>query len=209
MKNSYITLPVVEVSKLMHKEANTTSSEPKKVERIASFKSTCPVCGSNTFRINSYIYEVPLFGKILLLEGKCSTCGYRYSDVKTIEQKKPKKIIVHVTGENELRYLILKSATAALKIKETGYEMVPGPASQGFITTIEGILFRFEEALNVICSEGEHKDVCRKHREWLTKAVEGREKFTLIICDFEGTSSVAGERVVYKDLDEECYNLIK
>ncbi|MEB3816564.1 MAG: ZPR1 zinc finger domain-containing protein [Desulfurococcales archaeon] len=173
---------------------------------LAEETVVCPACGKPTLKVREYLYEVPYFGKIVLGEGRCSNCGYRYSDVRVAEVSEPKKIIVRVNGEKELRYLLIKSATAALLIKEKGYEMVPGPASTGFITTVEGILHRFLDVLEALCA-GRDDPTCRDNKAWLERAIEGLESFTLIICDFEGTSKVVGDNVEEKPIDEECERL--
>jgi zinc finger protein len=174
---------------------------------LAEENAVCPACGKPTLTIREYLYEVPYFGKIVLGEGRCSNCGYKYSDVRVAEVSEPKKIIVRVSGERELRYLLVKSATAAVLIKEKGFEMIPGPASVGFISTVEGILHRFLEAVSVICASEPESSACGENKEWLERAIEGEEEFTLVICDYEGTSKVIGENVIETSIDEECMKL--
>ena len=166
---------------------------------------TCPVCGKRTLSLREYLYEVPYFGRLLLSSGKCSNCGYVYKDIRLAEATKPKKIIVRVNGDRELRYLLVKSAYAYLSIPEKGYEMIPGPASHGFISTVEGVLHRFMEALEVACkNKWEADEGCKANRDWLRRAIDGKEKFTLVICDYEGASKVIGDNVTELPLDQEC-----
>ncbi len=169
----------------------------------------CPACGQRTLELSEYIYEVPYFNKIIITSGTCRSCGFRYRDVRLAEATGPKKIVVRVKGEKQLRYLLVKSAMAAVYIPEKGYEMVPGPASQGFISTVEGILHRFMEALELVCRDSWEREGCRDNKEWLENAIEGREEFTLVICDYEGTSKVLGEDVEEKPLDEECNRILE
>ena len=179
----------------------------RKPQLLLEEMGICPICGKKTLKVSVYLYEVSYFGKILLFSGECSSCGYKYRDVRLAESQAPRKIIVRVEGERQLRYLLIKSAATAVIIKEREYEMVPGPASTGFITTVEGILHRFKEALNVICGgEGAGSTVCEEEREWLDRAIEGKEKFTMILCDYEGGSAVKGEKeyVTVEPLDEDC-----
>lgn len=165
---------------------------------------TCPACGKKSLDLKEYLYDVPYFGKIIISTGKCMNCGYTYRDVRLAEATEPKKIVVRVRGEKELRYLLVKSAYAYLAILEKGYEMIPGPASQGFITTVEGVLHRFMQALEAACRGRLEEPGCRENREWITRAIDGKEEFTLVICDYEGTSRVAGEGVAEEPLDEFC-----
>ena len=168
----------------------------------------CPVCGAKALEVEEYIYKVPHFGVIILTSGTCRNCGFKYRDVRTAEAGRPKKIVVRVEGEEELRYLVVKSAMAAVKVREQGYEVKPGPASTGFISTVEGLLMRIEEALEIACKDPTaDREACRRHREWLAKAREGKAPFTLVICDPEGASKVAGEKAVEEGFDEECRSL--
>lgn len=163
----------------------------------------CPLCGEKSLEVSSYLYTVDYFGRILITRGICTNCGYKFRDVKLAEPTRPKKIIVYVRGEKQLRYLLVKSAYAYLAILEKGYEMVPGPASTGFITTVEGVLLRFQEALSIACKDSVNER-CREEEEWLKRAIDGLERFTLVICDYEGASKVVGDDVEEEPLDDYC-----
>lgn len=165
---------------------------------------TCPICGRKTLELEEYLYEVPYFGRIIIGSGKCSNCGYRYRDVRLAEPTEPKKITLKVKGEKELRYLLVKSAYSYLAIPEKGYEMIPGPAGESFISTVEGILHRFMEALEAACRGRAEEPSCRENREWLSAAIDGKEEFTIVICDYEGASRVFGEGVSESPLDSYC-----
>ncbi|MEB3780651.1 MAG: ZPR1 zinc finger domain-containing protein [Desulfurococcales archaeon] len=186
----------------MDEPFNGIIKEYRKLQPLFRVTSRCPVCGSYSLIIEEILYEVPYFGKIIISTGKCSNCGYKYSDVRTAESRGPQKIVVKVTGEKELRYLLIKSALASIYIREKGYKITPGPASTGFITTIEGILHRIHEVLEIICKED--ANACREHKKWIKQAIEGKTTFTLVICDPEGTSKVIGDNVQTTPLDEEC-----
>lgn len=167
----------------------------------------CPACGGNYMEVEEYVYHVPYFDKISLTTGSCSRCGYRFRDVRLVEGTDPKKIVVEVRGEEELRYLVARSPLSSIKVPERRLEMVPSSASLGFITTIEGVLMRFLEVAIIACRDkGTEVDeaLCRSTIEWLERAIEGREGFTLIICDYDGLSRVIGERVSIGPLDDEC-----
>lgn len=186
---------------------NIIKSSKREPKLVFQEKARCPRCGNFSLIIKEYIYSVPYFGEILLSQGECKRCGYKYRDVKILNATDPKKIIVNVNGEEELRYLLIKSATSAVLIKEKGYKMLPGPASVGFITTVEGILLRFLEATYVACRGRELEPGCKNNIDWLKRAIDGYEKFTLVICDFDGTSSVKGKKVLEASIDSECEEL--
>jgi len=106
--------------------------------------------------------------------------------------------------------MVLKPAYAAVIIPEQDLEMLPGPASQGFISTVEGVLYRFEEAVKIACSKvesSEQRKKCEELESWIRRAIDGLERFTLIICDYEGAGKVLGENVVEETLSGRCLEI--
>jgi len=181
---------------------------PKKIREEVL---TCPACGKPTLRVEEYLYEVPHIGKVILTAGKCSSCGYKFSDVRLFEAKKPGKIVYKVEGPEDLNALVVRSASASVLIPELGLKMVPGPASEGFITTVEGVLERFLEALHAACADpSADKKACTEMEEKIRAAKEGRMRFTLVIVDPEGVSEIASPKaqrlpVTREELEELGY----
>ncbi|MCC6060015.1 MAG: ZPR1 zinc finger domain-containing protein [Desulfurococcaceae archaeon] len=175
----------------------------REISKIAEYTIECPYCGNPSFRVEEYVYEIPVFGRILLSVGSCSLCGFKRRDVGVLEEKGPKKLVLRVRGERELRYLLVKSARAAVLVPEVALEYTPTLYSYGYITTVEGILYEFQQAALVACS-GEQSQQCKDILAWLEKAVNGEIEFTVIICDYDGLSKIVGEGVIEVGLDEEC-----
>ena len=170
--------------------------------KIGESKIRCPVCG-NEMTIEDYIYTVPRLGKIVISSGRCPRCGYKYSDVRLAEAGEPRKIIYRVESPEDLNALVVRSSSAAVLVPELGLEMLPGPASEGFITTVEGVLERFLEALEAACSAPDaDREACRRAREMIEKAKRGEEKFTLVIVDPEGVSAVDSDKAVVTSVDK-------
>ena len=164
----------------------------------------CPVCGRETLRVEEYIYEVPLIGKVVLTTGRCSSCGYRYSDARLAEAREPGKVVYRVEKPEDLNALVVVSSSATVLIPELGLESKPGPAAQGYITTVEGVLDRFLEALEAACSDpGADRRACEEARKRITEAKEGRRPFTLVIVDPEGVSAVASEKARREPVSKE------
>ena len=178
------------------------------VKLFETDRAVCPACGKPDMWVEEYVYKVPIFDYIILTVGRCRSCGYTFRDVKLAEQTEPKKIVVSVEGENQLRYLVARSPQSAVVIPEVGLEMVPARASVGFITTVEGLLWRFHEVAVPACKhvqgDEERYRKCMEAVKWIERAIEGKEKFTLIICDYDGKSRIVGENVGVEELDEDC-----
>jgi zinc finger protein len=187
-------------------EPSSTSLEKLREEIIQ-----CPVCGKKTLRIEDYLYEVPYVGKIIITKAYCSNCGYRFTDVRLYQARKPGKIVFPVEKPEDLNVLVVRSASAAVVIPELGLSMTPGPASEGFITTVEGILNRFLEALHAACNSPDaDKEACKKMEKTILDAKEGKLRFTLVIVDPEGVSTIVSEKarrepVTKEELEELGY----
>ncbi|WP_317896452.1 ZPR1 zinc finger domain-containing protein [Pyrofollis japonicus] len=174
-----------------------------KLVKLGEAVVTCPICGSKSLRITDYLYDLPLVGKIILTTGKCEKCGYKYNDVRLAEAKPPQRIILKVEDEDDLNALVVRASSASIIIPEKGLEMHPGPASQGFITTVEGLLERFREAIELACKDPEaSKEKCNELLEWIKRAKEGQEDFTVIIEDPEGVSTIVSPKARTEPLNE-------
>ncbi|KSW12751.1 hypothetical protein CF15_06145 [Pyrodictium occultum] len=184
------------------------SREPVKVNEAVI---QCPVCGKHTLRVEDYLYEIPMIGKVILTTGKCSNCGYRFNDVRLAEAQEPRKILLNVEKAEDLNALVVRASSASILIPELGMSMTPGPASEGFITTVEGVLERFLEALTAACSSPDaDKEACEKAKRLIEDAKEGKLKFTLVLVDPEGVSTIVSskarvEPVSKKELEELGY----
>jgi len=159
----------------------------------------CPICGENTLKVSIYAYDMPMIGKVIFVVGKCQNCGYRFVDVKTFESKGEQKITFKVQDQKDLNTLVLRSSTATLEIPELEAEISPGPASQGFLTTVEGVLNRIKDVLEMLCKDAEtekEKQECEKRLRELEKALKGEKEITIVIKDPEGHSKIASEKAV-------------
>ena len=173
-----------------------------KLVKIGESRIRCPVCGSE-MTVEDYIYEVPRLGKIIISSGRCPRCGYKYSDVRLAETGEPRKIVYRAESPDDLNVLVVKSSSAAVLVPELGLEMLPGPASEGFVTTVEGLLERFLGALEAVCSSPDvDGEACRRARDMIERAKRGEERFTLVIVDPEGVSAVDSDRAVVMSVDK-------
>jgi len=110
-----------------------------------------------------------------------------------------------VCGEEDLNKRVVRSSTGYIKIPEWGFEVRPGPASEGYISNVEGVLNRLEDSLKMLLKwvDGEEK---RKGEEILKKIEDvkrGKENITLIIEDPLGHSAIIGDGVKEEKLSEE------
>ncbi len=163
-------------------------------QKILEYTIKCPVCGRD-MKVEEYLYDMPLVGKVILSSGRCEVCGYRWSDVRLAEPRGPRKIIYRVERPGDENTVIIRASTATIRIPELGVEIIPGPASRGYITTIEGLILDILEKTEFLCSEPDAPlEECKKKIELLKKARDGKIKYTVIMEDPEGVSAILSEK---------------
>lgn len=163
----------------------------------------CPVCGKE-LNVVTALYDTPYFGKILLTSINCQ-CGFRHSDSFSAEIKEPIRFRLEINSQT-LFSKVVRSTSGTVRIPELGLTMEPGPASQGFITNVEGILMRFQEIVEMAKRWNSDSDEavrkCDLILDRLKGAMEGRETLTLILEDPYGNSTIIDDRVFMERLSQ-------
>ncbi len=176
------------------------SKEPRRLEKILEYEIECPMCRAE-MGVSEYLYEMPMAGKVLIASGRCSRCGYKFSDVRLAEPREPRRIIYRVEKPGDENALVIRASTASIVIPELGVEITPGPASRGYITTVEGIILDILEKTEFLCSSPDApKEKCREALEKLRKARNVETPFTLIIVDPDGVSAILSDKAVIEPL---------
>lgn len=158
----------------------------------------CPICRKKTLSLIEAEKEVPFFGKMYVFSMSCSECNYHKADVEAAEKHDPLKWTIEVSGEEDLRIRIVKSSTATVKIPFVT-TIESGPASNGYITNIEGIFNRVKRILEGLRDNAENKADRKKAKnilKKLQKVLWGDEKLKVIIEDPEGNSAIISEKAV-------------
>ena len=182
-----------------------------KLDEINEMVITCPVCHDekNAISIMKEI-EIPHFGKVLETTIKCSNCFYKHSDVIALEHKDPVKYEIKISKDT-LSSRVVRSQSATVIIPELGLKVEPGPKSEGYVSNIEGIIVRFEDAvkraLTLFSDETSVKNA-QNILESLKSLQEGKTESNLIIKDPFGQSNIVDPTVTKSPLsDEELKNL--
>ncbi|WP_338603485.1 ZPR1 zinc finger domain-containing protein [Sulfolobus tengchongensis] len=152
----------------------------------------CPVCKTKSLKAIDYLYDAHDAGKLVLSNWYCENCGYRFRDVKPYETREPKIIELKIENENDLKTIIYRSAFAKIIIPELGIEIEPAGVSQGYISTVEGVLEILLDEVGGYCDEE-----CENR---IKKAMEGKITFTLIIEDEAGLSFIKSEKAIVKPI---------
>ncbi len=173
------------------------------MERLCSFMSEikgemCHFCGEKKLSLREEDINIPYFGKVFVLTMECLGCGYRKADVEPAEKKEPCKYVFEVTCEADLSVKLVKSGDATVKIPHI-ITIEPGPASEGFVTNVEGLLERVRKMVESSI-DGEEDDTIKKKGKTmlkkLTNVMLGRESLKIIIEDPTGHSVVVSDKAV-------------
>ena len=162
----------------------------------------CPMCKKKTLTLSEAEQEVPYFGKMLLFSMTCEECKYHKADLEATEKQEPTKWTFEIQSEKDLNTRIIKSAEATVKIPHIT-TIEPGPASNGYITTIEGIFKRVKHQVETARDSSEEKEDKKKAKNMLkkiTKIMWGQQAQKIIIEDPSGNSAIISDKAKVEKL---------
>ncbi len=169
-------------------------------------KGDCPVCQSEgSVEFESKTEKIPYFGEIMESTIYCFKCGYKHSDMICLEQKEPVKYSIWMDKAN-LSARVVRSQTATVSIPKLGLKVEPGPKSQGYVSNIEGIINRFEDAVRTalkFVEDDESKNKALNILESLEKIKDGKMVVELIIEDPFGHSTIIHEDASKRKLTQD------
>jgi zinc finger protein len=179
-------------------------AESKDAEPEVLDGQECPMCREKTLILTEHTTEVPYFGRMFIFSMSCSnqSCGYHKADVESAEQKEPCQYTFELQSEEDLKVRVVKSSEATVKIPHVG-SIESGPASNGYVTNIEGVINRLKVMIEKIRDEAEDDSERKKAKNLVKKlqnALWGREKLKIILSDPSGNSAIISERAEKKSI---------
>ncbi|WP_407412945.1 ZPR1 zinc finger domain-containing protein [Methanobrevibacter sp.] len=175
-------------------------------EEIHEMIIKCPACSvEGIAKSMMKEIEIPHFGKVLETTIQCPKCGFKHSDVIALEQNDPAKYTIEI-NKNNLSIRVVRSQSATVTIPELGVKVEPGPKSEGYVTNVEGILTRFEEAVKKAMNLFDDAESQKNAENTLNNILElkkGNGTATLIIHDPFGQSNIVSENVKIEEIPEE------
>ncbi|MBW2989328.1 ZPR1 zinc finger domain-containing protein [Candidatus Woesearchaeota archaeon] len=159
---------------------------------------TCPICREKTLTLSESETEVPYFGKIFIFSMSCSSCKYHKADIECAEKHEPSKYTFEISSEDDMKVRVVKSSEATIKIPHIT-TITPGPASNGYITNIEGILSRVKKQVETARDTAEEQEDRKKAKNMLKKITNimwGRQSQKIVIEDPSGNSAIISEKAV-------------
>jgi zinc finger protein len=157
----------------------------------------CPCCNSEI----EYLYtteNIPYFSDILIISAVCSSCGYKYVDTQLLKQNDPARYTFAVKTSGDLGVRVVRSMSASIEIPEIGVRIDPGPACQGFVSNIEGVLERIGQVVKGALQWGtpEEKENAAILLADIERVKAGLYPVTLILEDPSGNSAIVSETAI-------------
>ncbi len=162
----------------------------------------CPFCGKSTLTLTEIDRDIPYFGKVFLFSMTCTSCHAHKADVEVAETQEPVKYTFEISSEEDMKVRVVKSSEATVKLPHIT-TITPGPASNGFVTNIEGILSRVKKIVEDTRDNDEDPEVKKKAKNILKKlqrVMWGQEKLKIAIEDPSGNSAIISEKAVKSKL---------
>ena len=161
----------------------------------------CAACGEEC----EYVYQtetIPYFSDILIISASCPACGYRYANTQMLNEGEPLRFTFRTESTDDLSVRVIRSMSGMLRIPELGVEIDPGPACEGFVTNVEGVLERILSVVEgVLCwAEGEERTRAECLKAEIADAKAGDLPITLIIEDPTGNSAIVSDRAIREPL---------
>lgn len=175
--------------------------------------SNCPVCNAEiTFDWETK--DIPHFGEAMVIAGVCESCGFRLSDVILLSQGEPVRYTITIEDAEDLNARVIRSTSGTIRLPELGINVEPGPASDAYISNVEGVLqkvkgivaFATKSARDAGVEENTRRGECILER--IEQAMNGIGPLTIILEDPLGNSAIVSEKAVSTRLTpEECEDL--
>jgi zinc finger protein len=125
-------------------------------------------------------------------------------------QREPVHYEMIIKTLNDIDARVVRSTSGTIRIPELGVEIEPGPASESFISNIEGVLDRVADILEMVVRWNEDGKIQRAQELLLRieKIKAGEFEITVIIEDPMGNSAIISEKATHRELTtEEAANL--
>jgi zinc finger protein len=162
----------------------------------------CPICHQKSLELMETETEIPFFGKVYLFSMNCTGCGFHKADVESDEEKGQAKYTIEIVSEEDMKIRVVKSSQATIKVPHVA-TITPGPASNGYVTNIEGILERIKNEIQTAADteeDEEAKKTARNLVKKLNRVIWGQEKLKMIIEDPTGNSAIISDKAVKSKL---------
>tara|TARA_X000000368_G_C23051690_1_gene721736 strand:+ start:1776 stop:2378 length:603 start_codon:yes stop_codon:yes gene_type:complete len=171
----------------------------------------CPICFSDgTLKMIAHSSEIPYFGEHTQITMVCEGCGWKVTDFIPADGKKPGAWSLVVDSEGHMNTRVVRSSSCTIRIGELGLEVSPGGSSTGYVSNIEGVLNRFEDAVGTIRRQSERDNEgaeilarCDEMLASIESVRKGEASVTLELLDPVGHSQILHEDAISREIGKD------
>ena len=167
----------------------------------------CPQCGSaDALTMLAMNDEIPYFGEHTQITVLCDSCGWKHTDFIPSDGEKPGFSSLVVDDSEKTMARVVRSSSCTIRIPDLDLEVTPGGSSSGYVTNIEGVIRRFENAIETVIrgdEDGGVTETALQILESLEKVKDGSGKVTVELLDPKGRSQIIHPDAVSRQLMDE------
>ena len=167
----------------------------------------CPQCSvEESLTMLTISSEIPYFGEHTQITVLCDKCGWKHTDFIPSDGEKPGFSSLVIDSEKKNAARVVRSSSCTIRIPELDLEVSPGGSSSGYVTNIEGVIKRFENAIETIIrgsDEDQDSEIARQILERLRMVKEGGENVRLELLDPRGRSQIIHHDAESRELNNE------
>jgi zinc finger protein len=149
--------------------------------------------------------EIPYFGEHTQITVLCSSCGWKHTDFIPSDGEKPGFSSLVVDNEQKMMARIVRSSSCTIRIPELDLEVSPSGSSSGYVTNIEGVINRFETAIETIIrgdDDGNGGEIAMQILERLDHVKKGKWGVNVELLDPSGRSQIIHGEVLSRELND-------
>lgn len=167
----------------------------------------CPQClKDDALMMLAMSSEIPYFGEHTQITVICESCGWKHTDFIPSDGEKPGYSSLVVDNSEKCSARVVRSSSGTIRIPHLDLEVSPGGSSSGFVSNIEGVINRFEDAIgSIIRGNSDDEEVLEASLELLEnlkKMRAGNSDFHIEILDPRGRSQIIHDDAIIRNLME-------
>ena len=167
----------------------------------------CPQClKDNSLTMLAMSSEIPYFGEHTQITVICESCGWKHTDFIPSDGEKPGYSSLVVDNSEKCSARVVRSSSGTIRIPELELEVSPGGSSSGFVSNVEGVIKRFEDAVGSIlrgnADDEKILEASLELLERLSNMKSGSSHLLIELLDPRGRSQIIHNDAITRDLME-------
>lgn len=167
----------------------------------------CPQClKDDALTMLAMSSEIPYFGEHTQITVICESCGWKHTDFIPSDGEKPGYSSLVVDNSEKCSARVVRSSSGTIRIPQLELEVSPGGSSSGFVSNVEGVIKRFEDAVgSILRGNADDEKILQASLELLEslrKMKSGSSHFLIELLDPRGRSQIIHNDALVRDLME-------